>query len=466
MSISKFTFDASLPQHLRFYAVEKLGDKQSLTPEGFLIVEDVPIARTGTMVYGPNEVPITPGLDGLVHVERNEDEVFRPEYIASYVGKSLANDHPPVDVDPSNWKEYEVGQVLNPRRGTGLQGDLLLADFIIKCPIAIAEVRAGKREVSCGYDADYVEISRGRGKQTNMIGNHVALVESGRCGPRCAIGDKRTIKEEDMKFKDEASAKFKDSKIGKLILGAFSAKDATELQTFLDAAAQIRTADDDSVSGNHIHVHAGGQAGASKFTDEDHQAFRDSCNARLAALEGKTNDDMTDDAKAMADAAAAEKAVKDAADFALDAELKAEAPTADAAVKSRDSAFLEESFQDTVALAEILSPGIRIPTFDRAAAPKDGLDVVCQLRRNALDAAYGGADREMITAMNGGELNLAGMRCNQVRTLFRSAATAKRLQTNARQTSDRGLEIPQSQVKRAPTIAEVNARNAQHYGIK
>ncbi len=71
-----------------------------------------------------------------------------------------------------------------------IEDDILLADLLITDKAAIESVRAGLREVSCGYDADYEQIEPGRGRQRNIIGNHVALVEKGRCGSRCAIGDK------------------------------------------------------------------------------------------------------------------------------------------------------------------------------------------------------------------------------------------------------------------------------------
>lgn len=79
---------------MRHYTVHRLGPKRALTPEGFLLCEDVPVARTGEMLYGPGEVPVEPGPDGLIRISRTPDEVFRPETLASCIGKPVPGDIP------------------------------------------------------------------------------------------------------------------------------------------------------------------------------------------------------------------------------------------------------------------------------------------------------------------------------------------------------------------------------------
>lgn len=175
----------------RFYTLEDLGPKQSLTPEKYLLCEDVAIARTGSLLYAAGEVPVTPGDDGLVRISREEDDVFSESALSSFNGKHVTNDHPTEKVAPDNYRQYAVGTVLHPRRGAGPGNDsqLLYADLLIYDPDTISDIRAGKRQVSAGYDADYDEIAPGMGRQRNIIGNHVALVDKGRCGELCAIGD-------------------------------------------------------------------------------------------------------------------------------------------------------------------------------------------------------------------------------------------------------------------------------------
>src|SRR5262249_47744554 len=71
-------------------------------------------------------------------------------------------------------------------------------------------------------------------------------------------------------------------------------------------------------------------------------------------------------------------------------ELEFEAPvgTGDCARRAKDSVYLGDSFQDTLAKAEVLAPGIALPTFDVKAAPKRTLDSIIKLRKTALDLAY------------------------------------------------------------------------------
>ncbi len=158
------------------------------TPEGFLICLNVPIARTGWQEYFPREIGI-PG-DRPVKVYRSEEEVFSPATIASFEGKPVTDDHPTQEVRPDNIAALGRGHAQNIRRGTGDQSDTLLADLVITSPVLISEIEAGKREVSCGYDCDYVNTGS-RYEQRVIRGNHVAVVDKGRAGDRIAIKDSK-----------------------------------------------------------------------------------------------------------------------------------------------------------------------------------------------------------------------------------------------------------------------------------
>src|ERR1017187_5741140 len=173
----------------RFHA-EPIGEKRSRTPEGYLVCYDVPLARTGFQEYGGWEIEdptITPA--DKYTVERTEDEVFNPKSIASWHGKDVSNDHPPSLLTPETDSLHRRGTMINPRRGEGDQKDLLLTDWIVTCPQLMRDIESGKVEVSGGYDCDYFETSPGRLQQRNIVGNHGAGVEKGRCGARCSIGD-------------------------------------------------------------------------------------------------------------------------------------------------------------------------------------------------------------------------------------------------------------------------------------
>lgn len=174
----------------KYYSVAKLSDKISETPEGFLVCEGVRIACAGDLLYAPYEVPVTPGRGGTITINRTVETIHDPATIASFEGKPVTLNHPTDFVGPDNWRNLAVGVVQNVRAGTGDEAEFLLADLLITDAGAIAAVKNKVlREVSCGYDAEYFEIEPGKGRQENILGNHVALVKEGRCGSECAIFD-------------------------------------------------------------------------------------------------------------------------------------------------------------------------------------------------------------------------------------------------------------------------------------
>src|SRR5215470_16083495 len=174
-----------------FYTTETLGPQQSLTPEGFLVVKNVPLARTGKQLYSDKEIPLKGDSQGKIVIDREPEEVFRPQTIASLQGKPITLDHPLEDVNPENYHDLAVGHVINPRRGEGVFDHLLLGDLLIHDKRAIQAIRNRMlRELSVGYKADYEETGDARGRQRNIMCNHLALVKDGRCGVVCRIGDK------------------------------------------------------------------------------------------------------------------------------------------------------------------------------------------------------------------------------------------------------------------------------------
>lgn len=401
---------------IRFYTVEQLGEKQSLTPEGFLLCEEVPIARTGTMKYGPGETPIPVGPDGYVLIDRTDEEVFSEQFLASIVGKPVTIEHPPEDVVPSNYKTYATGTSLNPRRGSGMQSDLLIADLLITDPAAIRAIRQdGLREISVGYDAQYDEDSPGRGHQYDLIGNHVALVDSGRCGGRCSIGDHKFSGDSNMKVIDEAK---KDDEKEDM---KDKAKD-TEGENKEDKKEEkdTKTYDAEATESRFKKIED-----TLEKMSKSYDKVMDMMSAKDKAKDA--DEEEKEDMKA--------KDTKGKDNEAVEEELEQEAPEGHEkdARKARDSVYLEDSFQETVAQAEILVPGIRIPTFDKAASPKSTLDSICRLRRNALDLANNTAEgRGIIEEVNGKPLDVEGMSCGQVRNMFKAAVAIKKRQNSAR----------------------------------
>ncbi len=170
------------------YYGSKLSDHMTETDEGFLICQNVPIARTGYYEYLPREI----GRDGdtPVRVFRSEEAVFSPAAMASFEGKPVTLGHPPVNVTPENGTAYICGHVQNVHRGRDEDSDLLLADLFITSAELIRRIKGGLREVSCGYECKYSD-AEGEAEQHHIRGNHVAVVEAGRAGNRVAIKDEK-----------------------------------------------------------------------------------------------------------------------------------------------------------------------------------------------------------------------------------------------------------------------------------
>lgn len=178
------------------YYGSKLSEHMTKTPDGFLICHSVPIGRLGVQEYLGQEIGM--GYGQRYQVERTEEAVFNTAAIASFEGKPFTNEHPPEEVTPENASRYVKGVVKDVHRGQGEQEDLLLADIIVYDQQVIREIEQGKREVSCGYECLYEPTGDKAYRQTNIVGNHVALVQKGRAGSRVAIKDNQPQRRDNM----------------------------------------------------------------------------------------------------------------------------------------------------------------------------------------------------------------------------------------------------------------------------
>ena len=150
---------------------------------GYLICYDCILARTGSYDYLESEIMQGGDPNKIVKVYRTPEEVFSPEAIASFENKPFCNEHPQDDVTPENYKDLMVGTIRNIRRGTGNLENCLVGDVIVFDPEVQELIKSGeKRELSLGYNTDIIQDQSGRYVMTNIRGNHLALVDSGRAG--------------------------------------------------------------------------------------------------------------------------------------------------------------------------------------------------------------------------------------------------------------------------------------------
>lgn len=352
-------------QTRRFYAPVKIGEKMSMTQEGFLIMHDVQIARTGVMLYKDGEIEgVQGGRDGLIRIHRNPDVVFHPDAIASFEGKPFTNDHPVDDVTPENWRELAQGHLQNVHRGEGDLSEFLIGDLLAMDKDTIDDIRSGKREVSLGYDADYEQIEPGIGRQTKIVGNHIALVDRGRCGPSCSIRD--------------GSSKMKIS-LKDAIARAFKAKTLDEAMKVADEM------EEGAGEGLQVHVHnygAGGEAENPKTVDEKLAEAEKWINDRKAA--DKARDEAEAKKKEEEEQAAKDAAAKDGEGEELVEEEKADTKKEG----ERKTSDADSVIADFAARAELIAPGVKMPrlTKDAMADAKKTADGICICKRRALDA--------------------------------------------------------------------------------
>jgi hypothetical protein len=127
---------------MKWFTTAKLSDHMEETPEGFLLIRDVAIARCGTQLYRHNEVPMLEADEaGWLRIDREPQEVFHTDTLASYEGKPLVNDHPDEPVTPANWTDLAIGHIANIRRGSNADHDLLFADILVTTDKGIRLIR-------------------------------------------------------------------------------------------------------------------------------------------------------------------------------------------------------------------------------------------------------------------------------------------------------------------------------------
>ena len=131
--------------------------------------------------------------DGTVQKEyRPPNQVFDSGSMNTFCMRPVTNDHPPTMLDSTNTRQYAIGM-----SGQTIKrdGDWMVGTLAIFDSETIKAMDAGeKRQVSNGYDAE-LELTPGvtpdgehyDAIQTNIIGNHIAIVKTARAGKDAAI---------------------------------------------------------------------------------------------------------------------------------------------------------------------------------------------------------------------------------------------------------------------------------------
>ncbi|WP_179995585.1 DUF2213 domain-containing protein [Acinetobacter sp. YH16053] len=410
------------------YTTGQIGRTRETTPEGYLLCRDVPVARIGTLMYGDGEVPVKADSTGLILIQRGEEDLFDPKTMASFEGKAVTNDHPEDWVSPSNWKELAVGTAHSVRRGEGAEADFLIADLLITDQDAIDSVMSEKVEISLGYDADYVEISPGKGVQRNIFGNHVALVDKGRCGSRCSIGD------------SFMSGKTNKKPWYQALLGAKRTIDEA-----LEEAKETQDTDEETEDEDEE------QDGKTSDAAVNRQILKmlKTMDSRIGALEKKTkdSDEKTEDEDDKEKTEDSDEEESETKDDILEAESAEKMDTG--------VTHTGDSLKEVMVRAEILSPGIKLPpTIDSANNGK----AVVLAKRQALKAAMQTTDgQKAVAPFIGANANIDTLSIQTLDAAFIGASELIKQQNNLK--GVRSGITTRDFGRAAPTIDQINQRN-------
>lgn len=190
----------------KYYSL-MLSPNISKTVQGYLICENVPICRSGFQEYLGRELVGFPGYEESWNLDpetrykiyRPKESVLDPEFIKSIEGNTVVDEHPDGSVvHVNNDGELNCGHIEKVGRGPDQDGEVTLkGDLHIKNPELIEKIRPEEdpdadyaiRDVSLGYSLRLSRLDDGTIIMTHLRGNHTAVVEKGRAGPRIAIQD-------------------------------------------------------------------------------------------------------------------------------------------------------------------------------------------------------------------------------------------------------------------------------------
>jgi len=165
------------------------------TDQGFLVFDNSRLARVGIQEYRASELaPAFNHLDAsaIVRIYRPPEEVFAKDALASIAGKPITIRHHGM-LDSKSISDVQVGHV-----GDSVEpdGDFVKARTYVTSEDGVRAVERGLRQLSVGwrFKVDMQSGTTPKGEAYDAIareirGNHVALVERGRCGSECRVHD-------------------------------------------------------------------------------------------------------------------------------------------------------------------------------------------------------------------------------------------------------------------------------------
>jgi hypothetical protein len=166
--------------------------KRNEDDNGYITVPDNPISRSGVFDYSGAQIGAE-DKTRIYKVYRSDEALSNQKTIDSFKLVPFVNEHAMLGKKGVNAEDKGV-------QGTTGQ-DVYFKDGILYATLKIFStavktlIENGKKELSCGFRCNYpMQEGTYKGEhydaiQTNIMGNHVALVEAGRMGKTIAVLD-------------------------------------------------------------------------------------------------------------------------------------------------------------------------------------------------------------------------------------------------------------------------------------
>ena len=177
-----------MPNGIKDCTKDEAPSQQQVDLNGFITIENNPISRAGVFPYLGKSISPECIPDKVYNVYRPAEELEKPEALESFKLIPFVDEHTMIG--------SEEKKLLAPE-SKGVQGstgeNVSFKDGVLYATIKIfgqtisSMIKMGKRDLSLGYWCKFIKQSgvfNGKAYdyiQTNLRGNHLALVETGRC---------------------------------------------------------------------------------------------------------------------------------------------------------------------------------------------------------------------------------------------------------------------------------------------
>lgn len=198
-----------------------LGSHRHYDDNGYLYIDKSPVLKSGVLEYLGSEIMDSDGLVDGVRVDKDKIyKVFLPleeleKAKDTFNLKPITDDHKWLGVDGEDAKKYQQGMT---GENSSIEDGMLYVPLVFTGKEIISDIENGKVELSASYtnsleksdNPEYDFIAK------DYTGNHIALVDRGRCGSDVRVLNSKINKQEDLmptKVKNEAILKINGKEV-------------------------------------------------------------------------------------------------------------------------------------------------------------------------------------------------------------------------------------------------------------